>query len=30
VARAILFVASEWAAGLSGHVLDVEGGLMLR
>ncbi|MFZ9484930.1 MAG: SDR family NAD(P)-dependent oxidoreductase [Alphaproteobacteria bacterium] len=30
VARAILFVASDWAAGLSGHVLDVEGGLMLR
>ena len=30
VARAILFMASDWAAGISGHVLDVEGGLMLR
>lgn len=30
VARAILFLASDWAAGISGHVLDVEGGLMLR
>lgn len=30
VANAILFLASDWASYLTGHTLDVEGGLMLR
>ena len=30
VARAILFLAGDWASYLTGHTLDVEGGLMLR
>lgn len=30
VASAILFLSSAWASYLTGHTLDVEGGLMLR
>lgn len=30
IANAILFLAGDWASYLTGHTLDVEGGLMLR
>ena len=30
VARAILFLVSDWGSYVTGHPLDVEGGLMLR
>lgn len=30
IAGAILFLAGDWASYLTGHTLDVEGGLMLR
>jgi 3-oxoacyl-[acyl-carrier protein] reductase len=30
VAKAILFLVSDWASYVTGHTLDVEGGLMLR
>lgn len=30
IAKAILFLAGEWASYVTGHTLDVEGGLMLR
>lgn len=30
VAKAILFLVSDWASYITGHTLDVEGGLMLR
>jgi 3-oxoacyl-[acyl-carrier protein] reductase len=30
VAGAIVFLVSDWASYVTGHTLDVEGGLMLR
>jgi len=30
VAKSILFLVSDWGSYVTGHTLDVEGGLMLR
>lgn len=30
VARAVLFLASDWSASITGHVLDINGGMLMR